>query len=444
MLSSFLKQKLLNLVIGTFITFSILLGIGVFVPKVAKGPTSTTSIATTQITADILFIHADIVSMDSNNQIYTDGWLAIKDGKIMSLGDTPERPNANKVIDSKGAIIFPGFIDTHAHLGMSSLTNKLKITSYTDWLINAKKLEATLTPQDIFIGTKDALQKISRSGVTTINDMYFFPDMAEKAALEFGLRIMHRIPISKSKGRLALPELKGDLSVQTLDPNPITDYSLEDLKTISEFAKSHDLLVHIHFESDPSEKQEFQQVFNLTPLEVLVATGLINNRLVLAHALALSKSEIFTLKTYPNISISTTPRSEQNLSKIITPVNAYLEQGIQVTLGTDSEPSAGSLDMLAEMYTLYNKSKCKPSEVYCDKTGHLNPEVIVEMATKRAALSLGLEDSVGSLQSGKSADLVIVDKSRFAKSTKDPFELLVQDFLVKDINSVYIAGKLIK
>lgn len=393
---------------------------------------------------DLIVKDTKIFTMNSTGEIINDGWLVIDNGTIRAIESEKCCGNyqANEVIDAQGKTIMPGLINTHSHVGMSSLRNIDNSHKLQEWLINTGEIEKNFTEEDVYNNSKMGIEEMLRNGITTFNDMYFFPEQTIKAAKEFGIRAMVRIPTLRNEtGNLKIDQLfyekyKHDSLVNfNLAPNPLTEYSLDELRWFSGKAKELNIPIHIHLAEDPSADQEILQKFNLSPLELLKQSGLISNKLIIAHAITFSETEIQELAQYPNVSISFNPKSNYLLSDTTAPIDKFLENDITAGVGTDGTASSGgTLDVLDQIKFASLISRCNSILEFCIDQRQISPYTWIKMATIDGAEALGLGKVIGSIEIEKQADIIILD-------TKN-YDNLVYGSSIK-ITDVIVDGKVV-
>jgi 5-methylthioadenosine/S-adenosylhomocysteine deaminase len=173
----------------------------------------------------------------------------------------------------------------------------------------------------------------------------------------------------------------------------------------------------------------------MKPVDYLESLGFLGPDLIAAHAVHVDEDETLRLKKN-GVKIVHTPESNMKLCSGVAPVRRYLEAGMHVALGTDGCASNNDLDMLREMDTAAKLSKVTEN----DPTS-LNARAAMKMATSWGAEALGLADSVGTLEVGKRADLVVIDTDApHLCPLYDPYSALVYAARGSDVRDVFIDG----
>lgn len=414
-------------------------------------PTNTYVKTTAQIdfNVDTLIINAQVVTLNNNLEVLPHGWIAIKDGVITAIGNdsVDSKIKAKNTIDAANNIVMPGLLNLHAHMGMTNLNGKVQNQKLSDWLKALKPLEDALSQDDVYNASKLGYQTALKNGTTLVNDMYTYPAYSLLAAQDTGIRAIIRLPLIKKDNSIiidpAFPRATSSLISFSLAPNPLEQYSLAELAQIATLAQNQNLPVHIHFEADSSEKATFKKKYKLSPLATLQKSGLINQRLILAHGVYLTPKEIPLLANYKNTGIVSAPRSEKALLTPITPVLSYLQAGEAIGIGTDGSPSSGSLDEFLDMRELYQATTPCENPLLC-KNNFLKPEIILKAATIDGAKIIGQDKQIGSIEVGKSADLILINAdNQIFTNDNDLYTWLVQMASGQDVYLTIINGNVI-
>lgn len=405
--------------------------------------------AQTDFNVDTLIINAQVVTLNNNLEVLPHGWIAIKDGVISAIGSdsVDTKIKAKNTIDAANNIVMPGLLNLHAHMGMTNLNGKVPNQKLSDWLKALKPLEDALSQDDVYNASKLGYQTALKNGTTLVNDMYSYPAYSLLAAQETGIRAIIRLPLVKKNDSIiidpAFPRATSSLISFSLAPNPLEQYSLSELTQIAALAENQNLPVHIHFEADSSDKATFKKKYKLSPLATLQKSGLINQRLILAHSVYLTSKEIPLLANYKNTGIISAPRSEKALLTPITPVLSYLQAGEAIGIGTDGTPSSGSLDEFLDMRELYQTVIPCDNPLFC-KNNFLKPELILKAATIDGAKIIGQDKQIGSIEIGKSADVILINAdNQIFTNDNDLYTWLVQMASGQDVYLTIINGNVI-
>jgi 5-methylthioadenosine/S-adenosylhomocysteine deaminase len=340
-------------------------------------------------------------------------------GTIAGIGTGARKDHkgdADFIIDGDGALALPGLVNTHTHAAMSLLRGYADDMILQDWL--SRKiwpLEAHLTGEDVYWGTRLACLEMIRSGTTAFNDMYFFMDEAARAVDESGIRAVLSygfIDLFNAEKRenecrateklaahvrsLANPRIK-----VAAGPHAIYTVSPEGLKWCAEFAKEQKCGIHIHLSETEKEVTDCVAQHGKRPAAHLDDCGILTGRTVAAHNCWLDEAECALLGKR-GVSVSHNPSSNMKLATHrAMPYQLLKSAGANPCLGTDGCASNNNLDLFEEAKTaallqkfFWNNPTILPA-----------PEALL-MATGNGARALGFP--TGKLAAGAPADIVLV------------------------------------
>ncbi|MEX2363348.1 MAG: amidohydrolase, partial [Balneolaceae bacterium] len=346
----------------------------------------------------------------------------IDDGVVVIQGDTiadiggPELLDQYEaeVIDADGGIIMPGMINTHTHLAMSlfrSLGDDVpdRLTRFIF------PLEDRMVSEEmVYKGTKHSAIELLKGGVTTLVDMYLFEASAAEAVKDVGLRgIMTQNIIRFPTADGASPDETIERAVKLIEtyqddelitpgfaPHGTHTVSREDLIRIRDLAEKYDVPVSMHVAETEDEFEEIQSTYGMTPIEYLDSIGLINERFIAAHTIFATDQDIVRLKDR-NAGVAHNMIANIKSAKGVAPAYEMYNSGVRIGLGTDGPMSANSLDLIRQMGYVSTLQKY----VHGDRS--LMPAVdVVDMATMGGARALHMEERIGSLETGKLADII--------------------------------------
>lgn len=402
--------------------------------------------------ADIIIENATILTLNKESEIIENGWIAIKDGEIIGLGGGRRNYVPKETIDGKNKIVMPGLVNTHSHIAMTVLRGVDDSSKLPEWLKNINSYESNLTEDDVYWGALLGEIEMIKSGTTMLNDMYFFEKSIVKSVKDTGIRGMIDVPLFfKEENEVEIDQKFIDDNKNfpaikmSLAPNPLINFSKNELETISKKAIENNLAMHIHIEEDSNEKNQFMEKYNLTPLELIASTGLIKNKIILAHSINFTDSELEFLSKFPNVGISFNPKSNFKLSGSTAPIKKMMDYNLNVGIGTDGAASGNGLDMFDQInFIAFAVGKCDSEQSYCENKNNIYPEKIVKMATIEGAKVLGMEKEIGSLEVGKKADIILIDFGGVGHAPSyNVYSSLVYNTDGSDVSDSIIGGKII-
>jgi 5-methylthioadenosine/S-adenosylhomocysteine deaminase len=340
-------------------------------------------------------------------------------GMIVAIGENigkQYREDAEFIIDGDGAVALPGLVNTHTHAAMTLLRGYADDMVLHDWLSQKIwPLEAHLTGEDVYWGTKLACLEMIRTGTTAFNDMYFFMEDAARAVAEMGIRAVlshgfidlgnpeKREAECRATERLVshIRSLGNPRIRAAAGPHAPYTVSKEGLRWCAEFAKEQEIGIHIHVSETEKEVNDSVLQHGKRPVAVLDECGILTPATVAAHCCWLDEPEC-RLFAQRGAHASHNPASNMKLATgRALPYQHLAAAGANICLGTDGCASNNNLDMFEAMKTASLLQKF----FWNDPTLLPAPEALT-MATSAGARALGC--GTGMLAVGAPADLILV------------------------------------
>jgi len=290
-----------------------------------------------------------------------------------------------------------------------------------------------------------------KSGTTTFNDMYFFEGAIVDSVKKTGMRAIIDAPFSFEKDGLKIDRnfIEQNKNISTINfsiaPNPLIDFSKSDLNEIKKAISDNDFPLHIHIEEGKDEKGRFIEKYGLTPLQMLIDSGLLDNKVIMAHAVNFTDNEFRLISKYPNIGIALNPKTNFKLSGTTAPITKMMGYNFSLGIGTDGAGSSNSLDLFDQInFIAFAAGKCDSDGDYCENKNNIYPEKIIRMATIDGAKVLGLDKEIGSIEVGKKADIIFVDFEKIGLTPSyNIYSSLVYNTDGSDVTDSIIDGKVV-
>jgi len=405
---------------------------------------------------DIVIHNGTIITVNSDFDIIENGVVCIKGGRIEKVetrtGDLPLL-EAKETIDAKGGIIMPGLVNTHTHLPMTLFRGLADDLPLSVWLsehifpAEGKHIH----PESVRLGTLLACAEMILSGTTACCDGYFFEDEVASTVYMSGMRAVLGQgvidfpapgvpnPSDNIKHAVAFTEKWQGVS-PLITPSifchsPYT-CSAETLKRAKDAAASKGLTFQIHIAETKAELDQMQSDQKTTPVQFLDRIGILDENTLLVHCIWINDDDIETIAKR-RTKVSHNPESNMKLSSGVAPVPQLLKADISVGLGTDGCASNNDLDLFQEMDLAAKLHKVNT----LDPTV-MDARTVVKMATLDGAKAIGLDQSVGSLEAGKEADLIIIDIDKpHLVPMYNPVSHIVYTVRGSDVRDVIVSGK---
>ena len=362
---------------------------------------------------DILIRNGIIITQDSKRSV-VEGNVWIEDGTIAEIGNVHH--TSDVVVDAKKGIVMPGLINTHTHVAMTEFRGMVDDIVLEEFLEKTFELDARRTVKSIKASTELSIREMLLSGTTSFLDMYYGEDLVAEVCRDFGIRAFLSWTVldedkTTQKGKpLANAERfimdcpRNGLITPSVGLQGVYACSRETCNGAKDLAIARNTLLHMHLAETRHEVYSHQRGTGMRPAEWLNSFSFFDGcDIVAAHGAWLTKAEIGILKTH-NVSVAHCARSNMKLGSGIAPVVELKNEGVNVSIGTDSATTSNNLDMFEEMRTASLLQKVNKWDA-----GIMNAQTILDMATRDAAQSLGRGEIIGSIESGKRADIIILD-----------------------------------
>lgn len=403
--------------------------------------------------ADIVIKNGMVLTMDEKLTLYEKADLAIKDSKIVDIFPQTKY-QGKKVIDGEGKLVMPGLINCHTHAAMvmmRGLADDMPLDVWWQKFIFPieKKL---LNPEFVRIGAGLAAIEMIKSGTTAFSDMYYYEDAAAQVCKQIGIRCFlgegvldFPSPDAKNAEETfkiieGLYEKWGKDPIIQLEVAPHAPYSCgkENLLKSKSLADKLGLPLHIHVSETAGEVAEFRQKHGLSPVGFLEKIGFLSEKVKAVHCVHLSHDDMKILKRY-DVKVAHCQESNMKLASGTAPIVELMDEGVTVGLGTDGAASNNNLDMFDEMDSVAKYHKA----VRSDPTV-MDAKTVVKMATRDGAKVMLKEKEIGSLEVGKTADIILIDLDRpHLTPLYNIYSHLVYSAGGSEVDTVIINGKLI-
>jgi 5-methylthioadenosine/S-adenosylhomocysteine deaminase len=407
---------------------------------------------------DLLITGGAVVTMNPDRRVFENGFVAIRGDRIFDIGDAAELKTkvykAGRTINARGKVVLPGLINAHTHIPMTLFRGVADDLDLQDWL-NKYIFPAeakNVTREFVVAGTRLGLAEMIQGGTTTYADMYYFEDAIAEETSKAGLRgtlgetvLDFPAPDNKtwdaaiSYTESFVKRWKGDaLITPAIAPHAPYTVSSEHLKQVKAFADRYDVPVLTHLAEAPSETKAIAEKYNTSPALYLEGLNFLSRRLLAAHVVHVNDREIEILRQR-EVGVAHCPQSNMKLASGAAPIPRMLKSALRVGLGTDGAASNNDLSMWDEMDTAAKLHKLVTMSPTVLTAGQA-----LEMATIGGARALHMEREIGSLETGKKADLIMVDLSDLGLTPMyNVISHLVYAAKASDVTDTIVNGRLL-
>jgi aminodeoxyfutalosine deaminase len=401
------------------------------------------------------------------------GGIVIDDGKIKEIGFfenlKTRHPNLN-IKDLGNAFLMPGFVNVHSHAEYTLMRGLIGGMNFFNWIKRLAIYHENLTIEEIIISSKLGVMKMISSGITTVADSTFYGTPLE-VFCEFGLKgivyqevfgpddRVNQVALDDLKRKIDLMQEKAVGTDLTVGVSPHSVYTVSEslFRKVCDYAAKNNLPVSIHAVETEDEVNFIREGSGFiaehyknrgipwvgkkkTVIEYLRDIGVFDSgaRIQLVHLTQATEKDFEIIAEY-NLSAALCPCSNAWLGVGISPISGIIKHGIFAGFGTDSEASNGGLSILDEMRCGAYLQRGKHRNVDASKASEM-----IELATIRGAKSINLCDKIGSLESGKNADLIAVSLDNLNAIPLNNFlEYVVFSCRSSDIFMTMVDGEIV-
>jgi 5-methylthioadenosine/S-adenosylhomocysteine deaminase len=422
-----------------------------------SGAHSQTNAQKRKTIVDLIVRGGTVVTMDGSRRVIENGGVGIKGGRIVAVDKTAAIDRnyaAREVVNATGKVVIPGLINGHTHVPMTLFRGLADDLDLQEWLTKyIFPAEAkNVTEEFVRVGTRLGLAEMIRGGTTTYCDMYYFEDAIADETFKAGMRgvlgeTVIDFPVADNKTNeqaMAYVEKfvshwKGNaLIVPAIAPHAPYTVSEDHLKAVRAFSDRTGAPIVTHISETKREVDDSIKAKGASPIDYLNRIGFLGDRVIAAHVVWPSEEELSLLKKL-GVGIVHNPQSNMKLASGVARVPEMLKDDLPVGLGTDGAASNNDLNLWEEMDTA-----AKLHKLISRDPKVVNAEQAFEMATIRGARALHLEKEIGSIETGKRADIVIVDLDDLNQT---PYYNIYSDLVyatkAADVRTVIIEGRVI-
>ena len=378
--------------------------------------------------------------------------VLVRGSEIAAIG-TGLASEGVEVIEARGQVLLPGFVDTHNHLWLSQMRGLFGRSPQTRYFPLTERLGAAYRPDDMRIGTLFGAVGALAAGITTTLaycDNIRKPEDAEAALeglIEAGIRarflysghdrlapseplaIDHLASLHRNKARWA-GAAPVDLGLGWRTPtadsgSAVVSTALDELRR----ARALGLPISTHISGDGGPAQ----------LRFLIRRGLLGRDMLLVHATGADRQALRTVEE-AGAAIALTPITEHRVGFGLTRLRHYTNPVSRIGLAID-----GALAGAPDMFAVMRAGHMVQAAVSGDELAIL-PREVLQLATIDGARAIGMDASIGSLEPGKQADMILVDPAALNMGfpESDPSSLLVYSAKPQNVSLVMVGGKVLK
>ncbi|BBI30844.1 amidohydrolase family protein [Cohnella abietis] len=359
-----------------------------------------------------------VFTVDRTDRIIKNGTVIVRNGLISAVGKKEEISipiDADEIIDGRGQMaLLPGLVDSHNHSSlMRGVAENMRLV---DWLPVYDLEHRACTEEDAYHAARLSYLECLKNGTTTIMDMYRYMHRSAEAAGELGIRV-HLAPYAADVQPYNFFETARD-NEKLIKTHHMTQngkirvwMGLENLFYCSEemykgairAQQEYGVGIHTHGCEQEEEEQTVIRTFGKSTIDMLEQRGILGEKTLLAHCVWVNDDDIKKMAA-TGTNLAHCAISAAKLGCGVARIPLMLKEGVNVSIGSDGVIDNNSMDLFQEMKfaSLIQKA------TNCDAS-IMSANQMLRMATINGAKSLNMENEIGSIEVGKSADMILVD-----------------------------------
>jgi 5-methylthioadenosine/S-adenosylhomocysteine deaminase len=405
-----------------------------------------------------------VVTLDPRRQIIRDGAILVEGGRIQRVGKAAELADAraDRVVDGRHLLVTPGFVNGHMHISYAHPVRGIFPDDVGSPLKQVFTLQNAMTEEEEYHASLLGIVELLKNGTVCFVDpgSTKFPDACLQAYQDSGIRVVMGECVTDRDAPWPLPRyataeavtrsaafidrwhgrLDGRLTAWAM-PFSYETCTAELLRELKQVVDQRGTSLTLHHNSGPQARKDAQARHGASPTEYLASLGVLGPRVVLAHVLGLDDAEMDCLAR-TGTAVAMCPVTAAKGGRGVPEhgrMSELLGRGVRIALGCDSPNNSNHLDMVRTM----NMAALQYKDARQDMR-QVPAETALEMATLMGAQALGLGDSLGSIEPGKKADLVLFDTQRPEwQALHNPINNLVYNADGRSIHTVVVDGRIV-
>ena len=371
---------------------------------------------------DTLISNVTVVTMNERMDVLFGAYLGIEGGKILSISKQPPQQQPKTIIDGTGMVAIPGLVNCHTHLAATALRNLWDDESRGEALQAQLYKEDRLDNRGAKAAAAIGIAECLRFGVTSVSDLYYFPDAVAQAAADAGIKA--NIALSSYRYINEAEEFDFETDEQCrefvrvaekwhgyddgrirVDGGIHAPYTSNHLlwEGISDYCREKGLGVQLHLSETAPEEEDCQDRTGLSCTQLLNCHRFFDVPATAAGCIACSEEDRAILSK-KQVSAVATPIACAKSGLPITPIAKSVKAGMNVALGTGSAAECGNLDMFEVM-----RAAAMAERTAAGDANTMPASAVLMMATVCGARAQGRGSRCGMLKEGMDADIVLVD-----------------------------------
>ena len=362
--------------------------------------------------------------MNEKMDVLFGAYIGIADGKIASISKTAPEGTPTTIIDGTGMVAIPGLINCHTHLATTALRSLLDDVSRAEALQQQLQKEAKMDSRAAAAATKLAIAECLRFGVTSVSDLYYYPEATAQAVADTGIKANIALSSYRFIDENEEFDFETDEQCQELvrvakkwngydggrihiDAGIWAEYTSNYLlwEALSAYAQEAGLGMQLHLAESASEADSCMDRTGLSQTELLNCHRLFAVPSTVTGCACMTDTDRKILGKKKASAVAT-PIASAKLGLPLTPITDCVKAGMNVALGTGGIPESGNLDMFEVLRAAALSVRASGGDADA-----LPAPAALMMATVCGARAQGRAMECGMLKEGMDADIALVDFS---------------------------------
>lgn len=373
---------------------------------------------------DTLISNVTVVTMNEKMDVVFGGFVGISEGKITYIGKSAPEETPATIIDGTGMVAIPGLVNAHTHLATTALRSYLDDADNREALTQLLQKEAKMDSKAAKASALLGIAECLRFGVTSVSDLYYYPDAVAEAAAEAGIKA--NVALSAYRFIDENEEFDFETDAQCKELRRVVEkwngydggriridcgihseytsnYPL--WEALSAYAFEEGLGMQLHLGQTEGEAQSCLERTGLSQTELLGSHRMFSVPTTASGCVAMAEEDRKYLGK-KGVSAVATPVADGKAGQKTTPISACVKAGMNVALGTGGAVACGNLDMFEVM-----RQAAMAERIGGGDASAMPAPAVLMMATVCGARAQGRAADTGMLKEGMDADIVLVDFS---------------------------------
>ena len=373
---------------------------------------------------DTLISNVTVVTMNERMDVLFGAHIGIEDGKIVSISKNPPETTPATILDGTGMVAIPGLVNCHTHLATTALRGLLDDVSRVEALEQQLQKEDKMDSRCALAAAKLAIAESLRFGVTSISDLYYYPEATAQAAADTGIKA--NIALSAYRYIDENEEFDFDTDEQCrelvrvvekwhghdqgrirIDAGIHAEYTSNHplWEALAVFAQEKNIGMQLHLAETQDEADSCLDRTGLSQAELLSCHRIFSVPTTAVGCACMTEPDRKILGKY-KVSAVATPIASAKAGCPVTPILNSVKAGMNVALGTGGAVECGNLDMFEVLRAAALSARSTGEAAEC-----LPAPAALMMGTVCGARAQGRAEECGMLKEGMDADIVLVDFS---------------------------------